>query len=56
MLMPQPELGQEDTVRKAGAPPAGTILKGVVQSIKAFGFFVALEGWLAHGLVHISQV
>ncbi|KIY92261.1 hypothetical protein MNEG_15702 [Monoraphidium neglectum] len=37
-------------------PEEGSIHRGVVRRIEAYGIFVALEGFRKHGLVHSSQV
>lgn len=38
-------------------PPAvGSIHAGVVQSVKPFGVFVAIQGYRKHVLVHHTQV
>ncbi len=37
-------------------PEVGSVLRGTVKRIEAYGVFVALEGHRRHGLVHTSQV
>ncbi|GFR46504.1 hypothetical protein Agub_g8085, partial [Astrephomene gubernaculifera] len=37
-------------------PEVGSVHRGVVKRIEAYGVFVALEGYRRHGLVHTSQV
>ncbi|KAK9792059.1 hypothetical protein WJX73_000900 [Symbiochloris irregularis] len=47
---------RSEAPKKAGAPEIGAILKGTVHSIKHFGLFMALDGWINHGLVHCKQI
>ena len=43
--------------RLSDAPPeVGTIHRGEVKRIEAYGVFVALQGFRKYGLVHASQV
>lgn len=56
-VSPQPGGGGGGGGRLSDEPPeVGTIHKGEVKRIEAYGVFVALPGFRKYGLVHASQV